>query len=298
MRLRSRPRGMRGGARGPKLVVAVIMALVGLVSYYASRQKNPITGETQAIALTADQEVALGLQSAPRVAEQFGGLSRDAELQAYVRGVGERIVSRSAAKDTAYKFSFSLLADEKTVNAFALPGGPIFITQALLGRLGNEAQLAGVLGHEVGHVVGRHSAEKIAKSKLGQALVGAVGVATSDERGRGSAMAQMAGQMAVHMAQLKYGRGDELQSDALGVRFMSEAGYDPRALIDVMEILASAGGGKRQPEFMSSHPDPGNRSGEIRGQIAKRYPGGVPADLTLGRTVGRKAPAAAGASTR
>jgi predicted Zn-dependent protease len=285
MRFRSRPTGMRGRGRAPKLIVAVFMVIAGLVSYYTSRQKNPITGETQAIALTTDQEVALGLQSAPKVAEQFGGLSRDPELQAYVRGVGERIVARSAAKDTAYKFSFNVLADEKTVNAFALPGGPIFITRALLGRLGNEAQLAGVLGHEVGHVVGRHSAEKIAKSQLGRTLVGALGVATSDERGRGSAMAQLAGQMAVHMTQLKYGRQDELQSDSLGVRFMSEAGYDPRALIDVMQILASVSGGKRQPEFMSSHPDPGNRSGEIQAEIARRYPGGVPSDLTLGRTL-------------
>jgi predicted Zn-dependent protease len=139
-----------------------------------------------------------------------------------------------------------------------------------------------VLGHEVGHVVGRHSAEKIASSKLGQSLVAALGVATSDERGR-SGMAQMAGQLANQMVQLKYGREDELQSDSLGVRFMSEAGYDPRALIDVMEILAAAGGGKRQPEFMSSHPDPGNRSGEIRAEIGRRYPGGVPSELTLGR---------------
>jgi predicted Zn-dependent protease len=284
MRFARRPMGVRGRARGPKLAVAAFMALAAVCSYYASRQKNPITGETQAIALTPNQEVALGLQSAPKVAQQFGGLADDPALQAYVRGVGERIVSRSAAKDTPYQFSFSLLKDEKTVNAFALPGGPIFITRALLSRLGNEAQLAGVLGHEVGHVVGRHSAEKIAKSRLGQALVGALGVATSDERGRGSAMAQMAGQMANQMVQLRYGREDELQSDSLGVRFMSEAGYDPRALTNVMEILASVGGSKRQPEFMSSHPDPGNRSGEIRAEIAKRYPGGVPSDLTLGRT--------------
>jgi predicted Zn-dependent protease len=294
MRFRSRSTGMRGRGRAPKLAVAVFMALAAVCSYYASRQKNPITGRTQAIALTPNQEVALGLQSAPKVATQFGGLSEDPALQALVRGVGERIVSRSAAKDTPYKFSFSLLKDDRTVNAFALPGGPIFITRALLSRLGNEAQLAGVLGHEVGHVVGRHSAEKIAKSRLGQQLVGALGVATSDERGRGSAMAQMAGQMANQMIQLRYGREDELQSDTLGVRFMSESGYDPRALINVMEILASVGGGKRQPEFMSSHPDPGNRSGEIRNEIAKRYPSGVPSDLTLGRTLsgGVDAPAA------
>jgi predicted Zn-dependent protease len=270
----------------PRLAVAGFMALAAVCSYYASRQKNPITGRTQAIALTPNQEVALGLQSAPKVATQFGGLAEDPALQAYVRSVGERIVSRTAAHETPYKYSFNLLKDERTVNAFALPGGPIFITRALLSRLGNEAQLAGVLGHEVGPVVGRHSAEKIAKSQLGRQLVGALGVATTDEHGRGSALAQMAGQMANQMIQLKYGREDELQSDSLGVRFMSEAGYDPRALINVMEILASVGGGKRQPEFMNSHPDPGNRSGEIRKEIAKLYPNGVPAELTLGRTTG------------
>src|SRR5687768_14940955 len=123
MRMRSRGMGMRGRARGPKLAVAAFMALAAVCSYYASRQKNPVTGEIQAIALTPNQEVALGLQSAPRVASQFGGLSDDPRLQAYVREVGERIVSRSGARETPYKFSFSLLKDDKTVNAFALPGG-------------------------------------------------------------------------------------------------------------------------------------------------------------------------------
>jgi predicted Zn-dependent protease len=257
------------------------MVLVGVASYCASKQKNPITGRTQAIALNPDQEVQLGFKSAPRMAAQFGGEDPNPVLQAQVRSVGERIVSRSPASKTPYKFQFTLLKDGDTVNAFALPGGPIFITRGLMKRLSNEAQLAGVLGHEVGHVVGRHAAERIAKSELGRTIVAAVGVAASDDR-RGSAMARMAGEVAVKVVQLKYGREDELQSDTLGVQFMSDAGYDPRGLIDVMKVLADVSGNRRRSEFMSSHPDPGNRSEAIKQEIAKKYPNGVPTELTTG----------------
>jgi len=277
---------------GGRLMMAAVMVVVGLFSYFASRQKNPITGRTQAIALSPQQEVALGLRTAPQMALKFGGLDEDAARQARVRTVGEKLVRSSAAAKTPYEFKFSLLADRKTVNAFALPGGPIFITRALYDRLANEAQLAGVLGHEIGHVVGRHSAEKLAKSKLGQTLVGAVGVATSDEYGRRGGMAQAAAAMVNQVVQLKYGREDELQSDSLGVQFMSDGSYDPRALIDVMEILAKAGGGRGRSEFLSSHPDPGNRAQVIRGLIEQRYPGGVPATLTTGARLSAEAPSA------
>jgi predicted Zn-dependent protease len=160
----------------------------------------------------------------------------------------------------------------------------VFITRALLNRLENEAQLAGVLAHEVGHIVGRHSAEHIAKNELAQRLVGAVGAAASSEDGGGQQAAAVAGFVA-QMAQLKYGRSDELQADSLAVGLVSEAGYDPRALIEVMGILARSGGSSRQPEFLSSHPDPGNRQQRILEAIEKRFPGGVPASLNLGRTI-------------
>jgi predicted Zn-dependent protease len=274
-----RGRAMSGGGR---LIMALVMVIGGLFTYYTSRQKNPITGRTQAIALNPQQEVALGLRSAPQMAQKFGGEDPDREDQSRVQTVGEKLVRSSAASKSPYQFKFTLLADRKTVNAFALPGGPIFITRALYDRLGNEAQLAGVLGHEIGHVVGRHSAEKLAKSQLGQTIVGAVGVATSDEYGRRGGMAQAAAAMVNQMVQLKYGREDELQSDSLGVHFMSDASYDPHALIAVMDVLAKAGGGQKRSEFTSSHPDPGNRSKAIKEEIAKRYPGGVPSSLTLG----------------
>jgi predicted Zn-dependent protease len=263
-------------------LIGIVMVGLSLMSYYGYRQVNPFTGESQHITLTQEQEVALGLQSAPQMAEEFGGLDPDSEVQAAVDSVGQRVVSRSVAGKTSYEFRFRVLADAQTVNAFALPGGPIFITRALLNRLKNEAQLSGVLGHEVGHVVGRHSAEHIAKSQLAQTLVGAVGVATSDNEGGGQQGAYLAAFVA-QMAQLKYGREDELEADSLGVDLMSEAGYDPRALISIMEILARSSGGSRQPEFLSSHPDPGNRQERIRWAIANRFPNGVPNSLSLGR---------------
>jgi predicted Zn-dependent protease len=262
-----------------RLVMAAVMVAFALLSYYGTREDNPVTGERQHVGLSQEQEVVLGLQSAPEMADQFGGLDPDPSVQSDVAAVGNKVVSQSVAAKTPYKFQFHVLADPETVNAFALPGGPVFITRALLSRLGNEAQLAGVLGHEVGHVVARHSSEQIAKSQLAQGLVGAVGVATSDQQA-----AQLASFVA-QMAQMKYGREDELQADALGVDLMASAGYDPRTLIEVMEILAKASGGSRQPEFFSTHPDPGNRADKIREMVAAKFPGGVPPELTQGRSI-------------
>jgi beta-barrel assembly-enhancing protease len=282
-----------------RLVAAAVMLLVALIGYYGKRRVNPVTGEKQSIALSEKQEVALGLQAAPQMARKFGGSDRDTAAQALVDEVGAKLVRSGPARESPYRFEFTLLADDKTVNAFALPGGPIFITRALFARLSTEAELAGVLGHEVGHVLGRHAAERLAKTQLGQQIVGAVGVATSDEHGRGGALAQLATQAVVQMTQMRYGREDELQSDALGVRFMSDAGYDPRALVQVMKVLADSSGGKRQPEFMSTHPDPGNRAEKIEAEIGKRFPGGVPASLSTGRALAASAaPKRSGARAR
>lgn len=265
----------------PRLVIAAIILLIGLVSYFGTSVLNPVTGEKQHISLSTDQEIALGLGAAPRMAEQFGGLEPDPKLQEFVQRVGDRVVRQSVAAQTPYHFQFHLLRDPQTVNAFALPGGPIFITRGLLSRLQNEAQLAGVLGHETGHVVARHSAEHMAKSQLGQSIVGAIYVGTSDQYGRGQQAAMLAA-VTNQMLQLKYGREDELEADTLGVRVISEAGYDPRALLVVMKILEEAGGGQRRSEFTSTHPNPGNRQQVIREAIDKQFPNGVPRNLTLG----------------
>ena len=273
--------------RGGRFIGAVIMVLVALASYYGYREVNPITGEKQHIAMSQEQEVAMGLQAAPEMAQQMGGLHPDPRLQNLVRSIGDQLVRQSVAGSSPYQFSFNLLRDPETVNAFALPGGPVFVTLGLLARLENEAQLAGVLGHEIGHVVARHSAEHLAKSQLAQVLVGAVGVASSDEEhpSRGQ-VAAAASAFVAQLVNLRYSRQDEIESDGLGVRLMSEAGFDPRSLLGVMQILAKSSRGGRQPEFLSSHPDPGNREEKIRLAIAERYPQGVPSSLTSGRSFG------------
>lgn len=265
----------RGVGNGLKirLLIGLAIAAFAVISYMSKSDFNPITGENQRVSLTEEQEIAMGLQALPQMVQQHGGLYQSQELQDYVDEVGFRIVRMSQAAETDYEYEFHLLADQKTINAFALPGGQVFITAALYERFSTEAQLAGVLGHEIAHVVARHGAQRMAKSELTNGLIGAVGVGVGDIGAQ--RMAQMVGQM----VNMSYGREEELQSDTLGVEFMVDAGYDPRAMIGVQEILKSAGGGSEQPEMFSTHPDPGNRIERIQAKIDEIFPNGVPDNL-------------------
>jgi predicted Zn-dependent protease len=244
---------------------------MALISYFSSSQYNEVTGEKQYIGITEEQEIALGLQAVPEMLQQFGGLYDDPEAQAYVDQVGNKLVQSSVAQDTEWDWEFYLLADSQTINAFALPGGPVFITYALFSQLETEGQLAGILGHEIGHVLARHSAQRLAKAQLTQGLTQAVLVVSEG----GAQGAAIIGQM----VNMKYGREDELESDKLGVQIMVDAGYDPRAMIGVMEILAEASSGNRPPEFFSTHPNPDNRIERIQDAIDKEFPNGVPDGL-------------------
>jgi predicted Zn-dependent protease len=257
-----------------RLFIAAVIALIAIVTYCTSTSENPLTGEKQRVAMSPEQEIALGYRAAPQMAAQMGGLSQNEKARALVRRLGEELVERSIAAKSPYKFSFHVLADPRTVNAFALPGGPIFITEGLLRLLKSEAEVAAVLGHEIGHVIARHSSERLAKQQLTQGLLNALLI------GSGDLTTAQIGQIVGNMINMSYGRDDELESDALGIRIMAEGGYDPRAMIRVMEVLAKAsGGGSRQPEFVSTHPAPENRAARIKEAIAKRFPNGVPQGL-------------------
>ena len=263
----SRTSPRRGGSGWGRLIMAGIIALVSLISYFGSRQDNPVTGETQYIGITVEQDIALGLQAAPQMAEEFGGLDPDQQSQAIVDEVGNLVVQNSAAASTPYEYEFHLLEDDQTINAFALPGGQIFITRALFDKLQTEGELAGVLGHEIGHVVARHSAEHIAKAELTQGLTGAAVLATYDPDNPASASSAQVAALIGQLINLKFGRDDELEADFLGVCFMNETGYDPNELISVMQILAESSQGNQPPEFFSTHPDPGNRIERIQQAI-------------------------------
>ena len=177
--------------------------------------------------------------------------------------MGQKLVNSSELANSPYQFNFHVLADEQTINAFALPGGQIFITMALLKRLKTEDQVAGVLGHEMGHVINRHSSEQMAQSGLMNGIIQGVAM------GSGSmSTAQIAGYLG-NFLNMKYGRDDELESDAYGIRYMYKAGYDPHEMLKVMDILAEASGGSERDEFSSTHPSPENRAIKIKEEIAK-----------------------------
>lgn len=254
-----------GGSRknniGAGVIIGLLMAGFAVCKYYSTSQVNDVTGDTQHITITPDQEIAIGLESTPAMIEQYGGLHPDPEGQKLVKEVGQRLVANSSAKNTPYKYDFHLLADPETINAFALPGGQVFITAALFNKLENQDQLAGVLGHEIGHVVARHGAERIAQMELTQGLTGAAVIASGDYN------TAQAAQMIANLVNMSYGRNQELQSDNLGVRFMTETGYKPEEMIGVMKILEQSGSGQSQPEFMSTHPSPANRIEKIQEAI-------------------------------
>ena len=253
---------MRRGSWRIRILIGLAIVAFAFIQRCNNQEENPYTGRVQNINMTADQEIAIGLQSAPQMAQQHGGLYPDERLQAFVDAVGQKLVRNSIARETPYEYDFHLLADDRTINAFALPGGQCFITYALFSKL-NEAQLAGVLGHEIAHVIGRHSAERIAESTFWQTL--ATGASVGGDMG---ALVSGIGQNTL----LKNGRGDELESDDLGVLLMIQSGYDPYEMIKVMEILKTAAGPNRVPEFQSTHPDPENRIERIKESI-RNYSG-------------------------
>lgn len=264
---------------GIRVLIALVMAVFAVIKYFGTSQVNPVTGQKQHVGLSPGQEIALGLQAAPEMEQQYGGEAQDPRGTALVQGIGNDVVANSEAHTSPYRFQFHLLADTHTVNAFALPGGQVFITEALLRDLKTRGQLAGVLGHECGHVIARHSAQQLAKQQLTQGLTGAAVLATYDPNNPNSRNSGAVAAVIGSLVNLKFSRNDESEADKLGVKLMSQAGYDPRAMLGVMEILKREAGGGRQPEFLSTHPDPGNRLQRIRQNIQDLYPSGVPAGL-------------------
>ncbi len=272
----------------PRVIAGLFIALIAVVIYMTGSEVNPVTGRRQHIAMSVDDEKAMGLKAAPEMAAKMGGVIDPGSdpRAALVASVGRAIVDSSDASRSPYvgNYHFYLLNDPKTINAFALPGGQVFITKALFGDLSDEAELAGVLGHEIGHVVNRHSAEHLAKGNLGKLLTTAFGVGAGGGRD-GGRNALVVASMVNQLSQLKFSRGDESEADEFGLKYMAQAGYDPSAMLDVMNVLKKASEGGRTPEILATHPMPETRLAEIRATLSHDYPNGVPKSLTRGRSL-------------
>lgn len=264
--------GNSGRGISGRLIIAAIIAIIAWIMYMSQTEINPVTKEKQHVSYSTDQEIRLGLESAPEMAREMGGELSSSDPRAQeVRRIGAFLVENTVAKTSPWKFQFHLLADRQTINAFALPGGQIFITLGLYNKLQNQAQLAGVLAHEMGHVIERHSSEQTAKGQFGQLLSVALGTAVSSD---GSNAPYQIAAVVNQAIQMRYSREDESEADTWGLKLMETVGFDPRAMIEVMQILKAASGSSMggESQIFQSHPNPDLRIQQIQDYLKKNPP--------------------------
>jgi hypothetical protein len=226
--------------------------------------------------MSRDQQRQLGLQVAAQVYTQMPVLPDSSPETQYIQALGKRLVNTIPAAHT-WPFQFHVIA-QKEINAFALPGGPMFVNIGTITAADNEAELAGVMAHEMSHVYMQHSAKQQDKSSLLQGLAGLAGAAAGALGGAAGTLAQAGIQLGAGTLMLKYSRGDEAQADAVGAIILWKAGFNPVALADFFQKLEAQGG--NGPQFLSDHPNPGNRRIAIQAEIkdwpTKQYSGDSP----------------------
>ena len=217
---------------------------------------NPVTGKKELMLMGEGQERALGLESDPGIIANFG-LYEDDEMQKFINEKGKEMGAISHRPHLEYQFR---ILDSPVVNAFAVPGGFVYFTRGIMAHFNNEAEFAGVLGHEIGHVTARHSASQYSKQVLAQGALMAGVIASEDFRNYAGVAQQGLG-----LLFLKFGRDDESQSDRLGVEYSTKIGYDAHEMADFFQTLKrlSAKSGQSIPTFMSTHPDPADRYNNV-----------------------------------
>lgn len=238
---------------------------------------NPATGRRQLSLIGEQQEIAMGLQYDKGVTAEFG-LYPDEAWQTYIQEIGDSLAAVSERPQLPWQFK---VVDDDTVNAFAVPGGFIYMTRGILAHFNSEAQLATVMGHEIGHVTARHSVEKMSRAQLAQLGVGVAMVASEEFR----QYSQLA-ELGLGVLFLKFSRDDERQSDSLGLRYLTRAGYDPNEAPRVFEMLERHGqvqGQTRLPEWQATHPSPDRRVANLEEKITR-----LPLEQQTG-TIGREA---------
>ena len=219
---------------------------------------NPVTGKKQIMLVSEGQELAMGKESDPAVIAQFG-LYPDQKLQTYINTMGDRMGKISHRPELNYQFR---IVDSPVINAFAVPGGYVYFTRGIMAHFNNEAQFAGVLGHEIGHVTARHSAQQQTNSILGQVgLMGAMIASPTLARYGEQAM------QGLQLLNLKFSRDDENQADELGVEYSTKIGYDAKQMADFFQTLEreqEKAGGQATPDFLSTHPNPADRYDHVQ----------------------------------
>jgi len=235
--------------------VAIFMALI---VWIISCAVNPVTGKRELMLLTESDEIALGKQSDQEVVQTYG-IYQNAELSAYVDRIGQRMAKISHRPNLTYSFK---VLDSPVINAFAVPGGYIYVTRGILGYMNNEAELAGVVGHEIGHVAARHTAQQYSRAQLAQLGLG-VGMILSENFRKYAGLAQLG----TGLLFLRFSRDHERQSDNLGVEYSTRTGYDASRMAEFFHTLERMNPGSAQsglPGWFSTHPNPADRYATVK----------------------------------
>jgi predicted Zn-dependent protease len=232
-------------------LVSASLLLSGGLAAAVSCARNPVTGKNELSLVSESQEIQMGKESAAQVAQSIG-YYEDPAVQAYVSGIGMKMAKASERPELPWEFH---VVNDASVNAFALPGGFIFVTRGLMTYINNEAELATVIGHEIGHVTNRHSVQQISKAQVAQLGLGVGSILSSDV----ARVAGIAGQ-GLGVLFLKYSRDAENQADLAGFRYALNQNYDVREMSSVFATLDRVGGGGgKLPEWLATHPNPGTR---------------------------------------
>ena len=245
--------------------LAPILAL-GLAPLLQSCAVNPVTGQRQFVLFTESQEIEMGRQADQDISASLG-VYDDPELAAWMDDMGQRMAADSERPDLPWTFR---ILDDPTINAFALPGGYIYLTRGILTHRNSDAELAGIVGHEIGHVTARHGITRVSRAQLAQVGLGLGMILAPELRPFGEAAGA-----GLQLLFLSNSRDAEREADDLGLRYMSTQDYDPRAVARVFEMLARASGaedGDRIPGFLSTHPDPMDRRDRILARTTGEEP--------------------------
>lgn len=257
--------------RSLRTLIPTLLLLAGLLPLTGC-STNPATGKLQFNVIDEAKEIALGVEAQPQFINQNGGTIPSTRLVNYVTTLGHRLAEVSERPQLPWEFH---VLDSAQINAFALPGGKVFITRGLLSKMSTEAQLAGVLGHEVGHVTAQHVSTRMSQAmglQVGlQAGLIALGATAAISNDKWLQVLGVGASAASGVYLLKFGRDQESQSDELGVRYMTRLGYDPRGQIEVMQILKEASGGGQGSEFFATHPLPDTRIKRLSKHLDQHY---------------------------
>lgn len=244
----------------------IIVVLLAFLAQACS--VNPVTGKRQLTLITESQEVAIGEEQYPIMTQVSGGIFQDNELQAYVNDIGQKLAKVSHRRNLKYEFN---VVNTSELNAYALPGGKISITRGLLSRMSNEAQLAGVLGHEIGHVTAKHVAAGITRQMTAQLALGLLSTYLEEKEVKHREYYTLSGLLATQLMLLKFSRAQESQSDELGIEYMRKVDYDTDGFVEMLEILRSASSHEptKLEGFLSSHPLTKDRISDAEAKITR-----------------------------